>query len=286
MPRENGQNTDEYKEYNKKTIKIDDEEKLLLFDNEEATEKDGDFISENELNELREFVYQAVEEVLESITAKTSERKPLYEGWLEEAEYPEGFSIEEFKSLSSFKKRVAYARKHLGRIGGGSARIVFGIDPNTVVKIAMNRKGQAQNEIEADVSNIGYDIIANVEDYDEDSYLYVEMERARKLKRFDWKRITGWYFKEWMNTLSNYIRERRSPNKSKFMFSYPLPDDFEDIEESELFSEIVRMIADFGMPVGDIVRESSWGIVNRNGKDTPVLVDYGLTEDVYKTYYA
>jgi asparagine synthase (glutamine-hydrolysing) len=41
----------------------------------------------------------------------------------------------------------------------------------------------------------------------------------------------------------------------------------------------------FGVPVGDLRRLSSYGLVNRDGQDKIVLIDYGLTHDVYTSYY-
>jgi len=263
--------TKEQKSANKKTVKVGGKEKLLLFDNEEQEGEKS--ISEND---LREMIGHLVAEALEEL-----HEQPLYEGWLDEADYPQGFDTEEFKSLPSFRKRVAYAREHLGKLGGGSARVVFAVDPNTVVKIANNKKGQAQNEIEVDVSHIGYNVIAEVKDYDADNYLYIEMERAKKLKKSDWERLTGHKFDGWMATLNNYMIDRTGQRGWKM----PVPDNYEEIEESELFSDVVTMMADFGMPSGDIMRISSWGAVNRNGREVPVLVDYGLTQDVFNQFY-
>jgi len=267
--------TKEHQADNKKVVTVGGEKKLLLFDNEEL--ETSEQISETELQEMISWlVSEALEEMQE-------DSKPLYEAWLDEADYPEGFSLETFKSLPSFKKRATYAREHLGRLGGGSARIVFAVDPNTVVKIANNKKGQAQNEIEADVSRIGYENIAEVKDYDSDDYLYIEAERARKMTKSDWKRLTGWNFEDWANTLHNFMTERRGGAK---WMKRPVPSDFEEIEESELFNNVVTMMADFDMPAGDIGRISSWGIVNRDGKEVPVLVDYGLTQTVWDEYYS
>ena len=39
------------------------------------------------------------------------------------------------------------------------------------------------------------------------------------------------------------------------------------------------------MSIGDFGRISSYGEVNRNGKDKVVLTDYGLTEDIFKNFY-
>ena len=264
--------TEEHKQANKKTIKVGNQEKDLIFDNEEFELEDSQ-LSENDLERV---VEQMVSGEMDDLN-----ESPLYEGWLEEADYPEGFDIETFKSLPSFKKRVQYARDHLGKIGAGSARIVFGVDPFTVVKIAMNKKGLAQNEAEVDVSRRGYDITAKVDEFDGESYLYIEMERAKKLNKSDWKRLTGWSFDDWMNTLNNRMLDLTGNRGYRRM----TPEDFEDIEESELFSDVVEMMMNFSMPTGDVARASSWGIVTRDGKKVPVMIDYGLTSDILEKYY-
>ena len=43
-------------------------------------------------------------------------------------DYPASFSMEEFKKLTSFAKRIAYCEEHLQRISSGSSRIVYKID--------------------------------------------------------------------------------------------------------------------------------------------------------------
>ena len=39
------------------------------------------------------------------------------------------------------------------------------------------------------------------------------------------------------------------------------------------------------MIIGDWTRITNWGIVERNGKELPVIIDDGLDELIYKTYY-
>ena len=58
----------------------------------------------------------------------------------------EGFRLDMLISATSFKQRLAYCREMLGDpIGEGSSRIVFRIDDETVLKLAKNSKGIAQN---------------------------------------------------------------------------------------------------------------------------------------------
>ncbi len=273
--------TDEFKKANSKTVTVAGKKKLLLMDDEQENSE----IGELDLQEIIEtLVAEAMGGNIEECDYEEKEGKSrsLYEGYIDEADFPEGFDIQEFKHLSSFKKRVAYAKSHLERIAAGSGRVVFVADPDTVVKIALNKKGQAQNEVEDDISNMGYDIVAKVKDADSDGYLYLEVERAQKAKKSDWKNITGWSFGDWMAVFSNYMNESRGRRGAAREL---VPDDYEDIEETNLFSEIIVLIADYDLPVGDFFKISSWGIVNRDDGDKLVLVDYGLSKNVLQNYY-
>lgn len=60
----------------------------------------------------------------------------------------DGFNFDEFNSLRSFSARDKYASNHLKTLGYGSSRKAFlieGKDGPAVLKLAVNRKGVAQN---------------------------------------------------------------------------------------------------------------------------------------------
>ena len=60
-----------------------------------------------------------------------------------------GFSFERLKQISSFNGKMRFCKEFLGdSIGRGSSRLVFQIDDEWVLKLAMNSKGIAQNEEE------------------------------------------------------------------------------------------------------------------------------------------
>ena len=62
--------------------------------------------------------------------------------------YPVSFNMAEFKTLKTFTARIKYCQARLQRISSGSARIVYKIDNEKVLKLAKSRKGIAQNEAE------------------------------------------------------------------------------------------------------------------------------------------
>ena len=78
-----------------------------------------------------------------------------------------GFSLEELHNLTSYAKKKAYCREHLKRLGTGSSRMVFELNDETVLKLAINKKGLAQNDVEWDMRN-ELSFTAKVFDIDED----------------------------------------------------------------------------------------------------------------------
>ena len=67
---------------------------------------------------------------------------------IDEMAYPVSFNMAEFKTLTMFAERIRYCQTRLQRISSGSARIVYKIDNEKVLKLAKSRKGIAQNEAE------------------------------------------------------------------------------------------------------------------------------------------
>lgn len=76
---------------------------------------------------------------MSNIVITESQYKRLFEAAMD------GFSLEQLSNIRSFRDRLAYCKQMLGpSIGKGSSRIVFQIDDEKVLKLAMNGKGVAQ----------------------------------------------------------------------------------------------------------------------------------------------
>lgn len=202
---------------------------------------------------------------------------------MDEATYPESFNIEEFKGLPSFKDRIKYAEERLQKLGAGSSRIVYKIDDVTVLKLAKNGKGVAQNELEIEYSNYGdlKSITAEVYEYDNNN-LWVEMELAVKLKKSDFQRIVGVSFEDYVSALRYYYFTNIKPSK---FGGYSKPANYDDLWENEFAYDMFNFVGNYGIPIGDLSRLSTYGIVKRGGGDEIVMIDYGLNDDVYDTYY-
>lgn len=199
-------------------------------------------------------------------------------------EYPVGFDINEFKNIRSYKGKLNFARQYLGNpIGQGTARIVYRVDKDKVLKLAKNRKGIAQNEVESRWlgDSYYYDILAQVLDVESENYLWIEMEVAYRPKQSDFKRLWGVS----LNDCSLYLRNKHYENHG-YTWPYSIDNDLkEQLDENENVQKLISFMYDSGSPAGDLTRTSSWGIVQRNGDNNLVLIDFGLDEDVYNTYY-
>lgn len=209
---------------------------------------------------------------------------------INEMAYPVSFNMDEFKTLKTFAERIRYCQTRLQRISSGSARIVYKIDNEKVLKLAKNRKGIAQNEAEAgDYYKNSIGCFAEIYDVD-DNYLWIEMQLARKAKMSDFKRLTGYDFKvmcQWIyNCKSRYSRRGFIYDKSyDSIFN---SEEFEKgLENYSIFTEIQEYLCNYQLEsVGDLTRLNSWGVVNDEyGQEQLVIIDSGLTDDVWDDYY-
>jgi len=202
-------------------------------------------------------------------------------------DYPSSFDMDVFKSLNSFSKRIKYCEENLKRISSGSSRIVYMIDNEKVLKLAKNDKGLAQNEVEAEYSNYSdiSDIAARVFDVHPDN-LWIEMELARKLTSSDFKRISGFDWKDFQVAIYNYGLDVSGSSRrgGKIDLDQEI---YQAMWDNEGFVyDMFNFMGNYGIPAGDLRRTSSYGIVKRNGQDVIVMIDYGLTSEVYDSYYS
>lgn len=200
-------------------------------------------------------------------------------------DYPASFDMEVFKSLKSHAGRNRYAAEHLQLIKKGSSRAVYKIDEEKVLKLAYNDKGKAQNEVEIEYGQ--YDdlsgILAKIFDYDEQNHLWVEMELAEKVKASDFKKMVGYDFKDIQTAIYNYGIDSGNSRGSKQSMDSDLLD---SMWENEFMQGIFDYIGNYGVPPGDLMRLSSYGIVKGDDGDQIVIIDYGLTHEVYSGYYS
>jgi hypothetical protein len=210
----------------------------------------------------------------------------VIESYLEE-DYPSNFDLEEFSKLTSFNKRIQYCQERLKRISSGSSRIVYMVDDTKVLKIAKNEKGLNQNEIEAEYSNYHdiKDITAQVFAYDNKN-LWIEMELARKVTPKIFEKVVGVSFNDYCDGLDKYFEAVNPQKASRGWGRSDLDQEkYDTMWENEFIYDIFTFMGGYDTPVGDLKRLNSYGLVKRNGEDTIVLIDYGITWDGLDAYY-
>lgn len=197
-----------------------------------------------------------------------------------EMAYPQSFSFDVFENIKSFRGKFNYANEHLQRLSSGSARVIFKVDDEKVLKLAKNKKGIAQNEVEMEWFIQTYDVVARVFESDQENGFWLEMELARKARAADFRNLIGISFQD----LSAYLSDLQY-RMGQIKWSKPELNPDIDFGEIEFIEDLERFIVDYGMGVGDFRRMNSYGVVKRNGSDKLVLIDFGLTQTVYYEYY-
>ena len=219
--------------------------------------------------------------------------------------YPSSFSFDDLKKITTYAGKKKYIDSHLEKIGTGSSRIVYRVDDEKVLKLAKNRKGLAQNEEEISKSLYDTDLFANLYESDEDCY-WIEMEIAKKIKPSDVKRIYGVSFDIIIDFIIKCYKQRGADTYNyKFLSTHSnfniFWDDFfewtdgnhtKNYKISDKLGNLLLSIYDyFGdfycnwQDVSDWTRLFNWGIVKRDGEEHMVVIDMGLSEDIWNSYY-
>lgn len=201
------------------------------------------------------------------------------------------FSLQELSNIPTFRGRMEYCKQQLGpAIGKGSGRMVFQIDDEKVLKLAMNQKGIAQNNEERpDSYKNSMSLFPKCYEIDENK-AWLVAEYVLPAKAEDIRKVTGMSPKEFFNVVYNLWHERQGYNRRFNIWGYRqidkdklwgLVEDYDSI-----FYEINDYLGNYdGVGVGDLVRLSSWGLAMRGGEPYLVILDSGLTSEVYNSYY-
>jgi hypothetical protein len=195
---------------------------------------------------------------------------------------------------TSFKSRLQYALDRAKKLGTGSSRVATIIEYQgrpTVLKIAKNQKGLAQNSVEADILSDGYasqlGILIPIIDYDEQnrepSWIHTEMATKATDKQLSSIMKCG--------DLSMLVAAANSIAGKKAMYSYQtvvnyLREHGSSDSDIDTMTDYANTLADlatsFDVELGDFARAANWGMYN--GK--PVVVDVGFNTNIMNQYYS
>jgi hypothetical protein len=217
----------------------------------------------------------------------------VWEEVLDEMPLPADWNPAQYGPGTTFKARLAYALERAKKLGTGSSRVATVIDYEgrpTVLKIAKNQKGLAQNSVEADILSDGYGsqlgILIPIIDYDEQNreptWIHTEMAQKATDKQLSSIMKCG--------DLSMLVHAANSIAGKKSFYSYDsvakyLRDHGASDSDLETFTDYANVLADlansFDVELADMARAANWGLYH--GK--PVIVDVGFNSNVMNQYY-
>ena len=177
------------------------------------------------------------------------------------------------EKLDTYNARKKYAERNLKHLSSGSSRIVYLTPDKTIVKLAKNDKGIAQNEAESNPemkSKYLNKILSRA-----DNNAWLETCYLEKISEKDFKEMTGLDFEDFGESIRYGLR-KVSDNKD-----IEKPKNFDNVAESDIYKELKDIGEKFKLLPGDMARISSWGEKDGN----PVLIDAGLTKDIFDEYY-
>lgn len=179
--------------------------------------------------------------------------------------------LKNLEKLETHAARKKYAERNLEHLSSGSSRIVYLTPGKTVLKLAGNDRGIAQNKAEASHNKSKY--INKILGHSK-KYVWVEVDYLDKITTKEFKKMTGLDFDDFGNAI-RYGLKAISGNTDK------QPKNFKEVEKSEIYKEMKKIGLKCKLMGGDLARISSWGTKNGN----PVLIDAGLTKDVFEEFY-
>jgi len=218
---------------------------------------------------------------------------------IDEMPLPVDWDKEQLNLRQTFKNRIKYAVSKAQRIGSGSSRVAMTIEYEgrpTVLKVAKNAKGLAQNEAEVEILEDGYSgklpIVIPLIDYDKANKrpVWLQTELAKKVRGDTLQKLlhtpTMWLF---MNQVRNLVgmqgRYDMDDQKIKEVYFRGTEIKFKPTEKDyEIFRTYAEELAELAMSstieLGDFNNPSNWGIYNNR----PVVLDLGFTEDTAQLY--
>lgn len=181
--------------------------------------------------------------------------------------------LKNLEKLDTYNARKKYAEINLKHLSSGSSRIVYESKDGTIIKLAKNDKGIAQNKAEANPkmkSKYLNEIIKHA-----DNYSWIETHYLDKITVKDFKKMTGLDFEDFGQSIRYGLRHvSGNIDKEK-------PKKFDEVAKSEIYKELKEIGNKFHLMPGDLARISSWGAKDKH----PTLIDAGLTKEVFEDFY-
>ncbi len=180
----------------------------------------------------------------------------------------EKFSLQKFKSLPNSEIMIQYANQYLDKLGEGSSRIAFLLSSKYVLKVALNKKGLAQNKAELEVftNPTSKNVVAKIYGSD-DASQWVIADLVRPVKSpEEFEQLSGQDWEDFVKYVGPAIKEpERVPDSHKWLKAVAIT-----ARENNLLR-------------GDLEEIDHWG---RTPDGRCVLLDYGFTHEVWASHYS
>jgi hypothetical protein len=181
--------------------------------------------------------------------------------------------LSNLEKLETYQARKQYAENNLKHLSSGSSRIVYLTPDKTILKLAKNDRGIAQNEAEANPKMRSKFLNETIKYAS--NFSWMETYYLDKISKHEFEDMTSLRFDDFGDSI-RYALKDVSGNTD-----LEKPKNFAKVEKSEIYKELKRIGLQFQLMPGDLARISSWG--TKDG--LPVLIDAGLTADVFEDYY-
>jgi len=180
--------------------------------------------------------------------------------------------LKNLENLDTFCARKRYAERNLKRLSSGSSRLVYLTSKGTILKLAKNEKGLAQNKAESN-PKMKSKYLNKILRYAKNN-VWIETEKLEKIKAKQFEEMTGVDFQLFSDAISYGLKDVAGTTHEK-------PVDFDEVKGSDVYKEMLSLGKKFKLMPGDMARISSW---LTDGKRV-ILADCGLTREVYDIYY-
>lgn len=167
------------------------------------------------------------------------------------------------------------------RISCGTSRNVYQIDDDRVIKVARNDKGIAQNREEVRSCSNKLDLFPKIFDADR-GYMWIVCEYVLPADEDDFIYTMGMQWDDFIRFLNDhyylYKRKMNIGTSEKKIEKI--------ISKRPMLQELVKYLNSGNIPYGDLMKIENWGLAKRNGRAYLVLLDHGITEEIYNNHYA
>lgn len=181
--------------------------------------------------------------------------------------------LKNIENLETYGARKKYAETNLEHLSSGSSRIVYLTPEKTVIKLAKNDRGIAQNEVESNPKMTSPYINKIISRAKNNSW--IETHYLKKITEKEFEEMTKLKFEDFGESI-RYGLKSVSGNSDK-----DKPKNFAEVSKSDIYKEMKEIGQQFKLMPGDLARISSWG----SKDNAPVLIDAGLSSDVFDEYY-